>query len=99
MPVFFCSAILFDLDGVLVDSTRSVTYQWLTWAEEHNIPAEVMLPIMHGRRTVEVIQLAAPQLDAEGEAKKIEERGVHDYERVTVIPGAAELLASLPADR
>jgi sugar-phosphatase len=99
MPVFLCSAILFDLDGVLVDSTRSVSYQWLTWAEQHNIPPETMLPIMHGRRTVEVVQLAAPQLDAEAEAKILEERGAHDHERVELVPGVAELLASLPPDR
>jgi sugar-phosphatase len=99
MPVFPCSAILFDLDGVLVDSTRSVSYQWLSWAKDHGIAAEVMLPIMHGRRTVEVIRIAAPDLDAEAEAKMIEKRGAEDHERVNVIPGAAELLASLPVDR
>ena len=32
MPTFRCSAILFDLDGVLVDSTRSVEKQWRIWA-------------------------------------------------------------------
>lgn len=99
MPVFRCSGILFDLDGVLVDSTRSVTYQWLAWADEHNIPAEVMLPIMHGRRTVEVVQLAAPQLDAESEALSIERKGATDFERISAVPGAKELLTGLPADR
>jgi len=37
---FDCSAILFDLDGVLVDSTRSVARQWRLWAEENNIDPE-----------------------------------------------------------
>jgi len=92
-------AILFDLDGVLVDSTQSVSYQWLTWAAENHVPAEVMHPIMHGRRTAEVIQLAAPHLDAEAEARKIEERGANDNDRVFVVPGASELLQSLPENR
>ena len=99
MPIFLCAAILFDLDGVLVDSTPSVTHQWLTWAQENNIAPETMRPIMHGRRTLEVVQLAAPYLDAEAEAKKIEQRGAEDFERVSVMPGVAELLRLLPAER
>jgi len=33
MRVFECAVILFDLDGVLVDSTRSVDRQWRMWAK------------------------------------------------------------------
>jgi sugar-phosphatase len=99
MQTFLCSAILFDMDGVLVDSTPSVSYQWLTWAKENHIPAATMLPIMHGRRSIEVVQIAAPHLDAVAEAKKIERRGAEDYDRISVVPGAAELLKSLPEDR
>ena len=99
MLTFLCAAILFDLDGVLVDSTPSVTYQWLTWAQENGISAETMLPIMHGRRTIEVVRLAAPQLDAEAETRKIERRGAVDHERVSLVAGAAELLRLLPEDR
>ena len=99
MPTFLCAAILFDLDGVLVNSTPSVTHQWLTWARENNIAPETMRPIMHGRRTLEVVQLAAPYLNAEAEAKKIEQRGAEDFERVSVMPGVAELLRLLPEDR
>jgi mannitol-1-/sugar-/sorbitol-6-phosphatase len=99
MHTFFCSAILFDMDGVLIDSTRSVSYQWLKWAEENQIPAETMLPLMHGRRTIEVVRLAAKHLDAEREARKIEKRGAGDHERVFVVPGATELLNSLSLDQ
>jgi sugar-phosphatase len=102
MPTFLCSAILFDLDGVLVDSTASVARWWRTWAAEKNLDAEEILKIMHGRRTVEVIRLAAPQLDAEAEAALIEQRAAKTEDEnygVMPMPGAAELLKALPVQR
>jgi len=98
MPTFKCSAILFDLDGVLMDSTPSVSRQWSLWARENNIdPHKVEL--VHGRPTIEGVRLVAPHLDVEAEAKKIEQREMEDEEGVVVMPGAAELLKSLPPER
>jgi mannitol-1-/sugar-/sorbitol-6-phosphatase len=102
MITFSCSAILFDLDGVLVDSTHAVAQWWRVWAAEKNVEPEKVLKIMHGRRTIEVIRLAAPHLDAEAEAKYIEQRAARNDDHrdgVTVMPGAPELLQSLPEDR
>jgi sugar-phosphatase len=96
---FLCSAILFDLDGVLVDSTRSVARQWRLWATENNIDPEKVLAIAHGRRTIEVVGILAPHLDAKAEEKKIEKREAHDNDGVAVMPGAAELLKSIPEGR
>ena len=96
MPTFSCSAVLFDLDGVLVDSTGSVTRQWSLWAEENNIDRRKLVEMAHGVRTVEVVRQLAPHLDAEAEVKKIEKREADDHDGVTVMPGAAELLKSLP---
>jgi len=99
MRQFRCSAILFDLDGVLVDSTRSVDRQWRVWAVENQIDPERVIEVAHGRRTVEVISLVAPHIDAQSEVEKIEMREAHDQEGVTVMPGAADLLAIIPDDR
>lgn len=96
MPTFRCAAVLFDLDGVLVDSTRSVERQWRLWAEEHNIDPEKILKIAHGRRTVEVIQLLAPHLELETEVRRVEEREADDTHGVAVMPGAAGLLKAVP---
>lgn len=92
---FDCDAILFDLDGVLVDSTRSVARQWRRWAEEHGIDPDWAVSLAHGVRTVDAVRLVAPELDAAAEAAKIEEREASDTENVEVMPGAAELLRSL----
>ena len=96
---FRCSAILFDLDGVLVDSTHSVTRQWRIWANENNLDSAKLLEIAHGRRTIEVVQLLTPHLATADEVAKIEQREAADTEGVRVMPGAAELVASIPNGR
>jgi mannitol-1-/sugar-/sorbitol-6-phosphatase len=98
MPSFRCSAILFDLDGVLLDSTLAVAEQYTTWAQEHGLdPAEVM-KAAHGVRTIEVIRRVAPHLDAVAETRKIEDREAAAT-NVIAMPGAVELLNSIPKGR
>ncbi len=99
MPEFFCSAILFDLDGVLVDSTASVARQWRKWAELKKIDPEPVMKIAHGVRALEIIRQVAPHLDAEEEVRRIESLEVDDQDGVSVMPGAAELVGSVPQDR
>src|SRR3712207_2036721 len=95
---FECEAILFDLDGVLVDSHAVVVRTWRDWAEGRGLDAERILEVAHGRRAAEVVRLFAPDLDAEAEARELERIEVEDLEGVLEIEGARELLTSLPAD-
>ncbi|MCU1300121.1 MAG: family hydrolase [Candidatus Sulfotelmatobacter sp.] len=99
MIEFRCSAILFDLDGVLIDSTRSVERQWRAWAREKGIDEDKVMAIAHGVRTVEVIRAVAPQLDADAEVRWLESREAEDQVDVTVMPGAAELISAIPDNR
>src|SRR5207245_5901226 len=99
MPIFHCSAILFGLDGVLVDSTRSVSRLWRRWATENGIEPERVLAIAHGVRTIEVVQRLAPHLDLEAEVQRIERRESEDTDGVAVMPGAADLIRSIPEGR
>ena len=94
-----CSAILFDLDGVLVDSTRAVDREWREWAARKGVDGDRVMAIAHGVRTIEVIRRVAPHLDAETEAAAIENHEAHDQRGVTVMPGAADLLKSIPEGR
>jgi sugar-phosphatase len=98
MTIFHCSAILFDLDGVLVDSTVSIVRHWRAWAERNQVDPEKVLAVIHGRRTVEVLRMMAPHLDTEPEAMRLEQ-SVTDDNGTTVVPGACELLHSIPKDR
>ena len=99
MPTFHCSAILFDLDGVLVDSTGSVGRQWRIWARERGIEEQKVMAIAHGVRAVEVIRTLAPHLDADAEVRILEKREAADHDGVSVMPGAAALVASIPEGR
>ena len=67
-PAARVSAILFDLDGVLVDSLRVVERAWRRWAREHGLPADEVLAVVHGRIAREVIGMFTPHLDAAEQA-------------------------------
>lgn len=99
MRIFSCAAILFDLDGVLVDSTGSVTRQWKRWAQEHNINPQKVVEIAHGVRSIEIVHQLAPHLDAEAEVGRLEKREADDQDGVAVMPGAAELIRAIPDGR
>ena len=99
MPIFSCSAILFDLDGVLCDSTCAVDREWREWATRKGVDGDAIMAIAHGVRTVEVIRRVAPHLDAEAEAAAIENHEAQDHRGVVVMPGALDLVKSIPDGR
>jgi mannitol-1-/sugar-/sorbitol-6-phosphatase len=99
MTTFLCSAILFDLDGVLVNSTGSVDRQWRAWARERGIDEEKVIAIAHGVRAVEVIRTVAPQLDAVAEVRALEKREAADRDGVAVMPGAVDFVHAIPKGR
>lgn len=98
MQEFGCEAVLFDLDGVLVDSNVVVERIWREWAGKFGIDAERLIEVSHGRRSAEIIRLFAPDLDADSEARKLDKAEVEDLDGVLEIKGAGELLSSLPKD-
>ena len=95
MKRFECAAVLFDLDGVLVDSTALVEQQWRRWALGRGLPPEPFLRVCHGRRAVETIRLAAPELDAEAEVRAFVPSD-EDTEPIRLLDGASRLLGALP---
>jgi sugar-phosphatase len=99
MPTFSCSGILFDLDGVLVDSTRAVDREWREWARRKGVDGDAVMAIAHGVRALEVIQRVAPHLDAEAEVLELESREADHQEGVCVMPGAVALVHSIPEGR
>jgi len=91
-----CAALLFDLDGVLVDSAEVVERTWRRWAARQGLdPAEVVR-VAHGRRTIETVHLLAPHLAADDEVAALAASESTETDGLYEVPGARELLASLP---
>jgi mannitol-1-/sugar-/sorbitol-6-phosphatase len=94
-----CRALLFDMDGVLVDSTPAVTRVWTTWAKRYGLdPAEVVRQA-HGRPSIATIRELLPSADHRVEDQAIEKAEIEDIEDVIALPGTIELLSALSDDR
>ncbi|HEU4955414.1 MAG TPA: HAD-IA family hydrolase [Gemmatimonadales bacterium] len=96
MRRFECSAILFDLDGVLVDSAAWIELQWRRWAVRRGLDPAPFLRVCHGRRAVETIRLAAPELDADAEVARSDPADERDTELLRPVAGAERVLDALP---
>jgi sugar-phosphatase len=91
-----CDAILFDLDGVLIDSTRCIARHWTAWAARHNLDLNMIMQAAHGVRTIDTVRAVAPQLDAEQEAAYLSAREAADMDGIVAVEGAADLLSAIP---
>jgi sugar-phosphatase len=94
-----CAALLFDLDGVLINSTPAVARVWRNWGIEHGFNPDEVVARAHGRPSLTTIREYLPDADHEAENREVERREIADLEGVVPLPGALELLASLPSDR
>ena len=92
-------AVLSDLDGVLVDSGAVIERTWRTFAERHGLDPAVVLAQSHGRRSVDLIRLVAPHLDADAEAAEVERQEIENAKGLRPLPGARDLVEAVPADR
>lgn len=88
-------AILFDMDGTLVDSTPCVEYLWRQWGERHGIALADILAVSHGRLSRDTIRHVAPHLDAISEAAALDNAAVTRSEGVVAVRGACEFVATL----
>ncbi|KAK9721553.1 hypothetical protein K7432_003328 [Basidiobolus ranarum] len=94
-------AILFDLDGTLVNTILAVEKQYTIWANKMGIDPQPIIEYCHGVRSIEVMNKFAPA----GRVITIEEANAwevlleNESEGVFVVPGVVELLNKLPRER
>ena len=91
-----CSGLLFDLDGVLVDSTPAVARVWTKWALTHGFDPEETVRKAHGRPSIATIRDLLPNADFDKENDLVLRGEIEDTEGVVPLPGARELLNSIP---
>jgi sugar-phosphatase len=94
-----CAALLFDLDGVLINSTPAVARVWRQWAVEHGFNPEEVVARAHGRPSLTTVREFLPNVDHQVENREVERREIEDLDGVVPLPGALDLLSSLPEDR
>ncbi len=97
--IFSAKAILFDMDGVLIDSAPAVERVWRDWALAHGLDPVRVVDQAHGRRSIETIRVVAPNWTRKKKTSRSSRWKLQDKEGVTALPGAAALLRNLPPDR
>lgn len=99
MPVFSVTALLFDCDGVLVDSLDAAAVAWNEWGTRWKPGFDFHRDVEHGRRLADfVTELVGPENAPEAIAELAALEREHAVD-VREIPGAATLLAGLPTGR
>ncbi len=88
--------ILFDLDGVLVDSTPAVARCWSRWAVQFGFNADEVVRKAHGRPSIVTLKELMPNGDYDEENRKMEEWEIADTDGVVPLPGVLDLLHALP---
>jgi sugar-phosphatase len=91
-------AVLFDMDGTLIDSTGSVDRSWVRWARARGID-RASFDIAHGVPARQILASFLPSVEVEAALIEIEKLEMADAEGILVLPGALEALAALPEGR
>jgi mannitol-1-/sugar-/sorbitol-6-phosphatase len=93
-----CHGLLFDCDGVLVDSTASGEAAWTEWARRYALDPAQVLDGVHGRRSQDTVRRFLPADRVDDALRTIEAIEIESAKETEAMPGAAQLLAHLPAN-
>jgi mannitol-1-/sugar-/sorbitol-6-phosphatase len=96
---FEVEAVLFDIDGTLVDSTAVVERTWRMWAERYCIGVSEILRVCHGRRTEDIVAMFLPDDQRAAAVAELEQLELDDLAGIIALPGTKSLLLLLAPDR
>lgn len=91
-----CEAVLFDLDGTLVDSKTCVEGTWRAWAARHGLNGDDVIAIAHGRQNFDAMETIDPKLNTAEERAWMKRAEENCREGIQAIPGAAGVVNALP---
>jgi len=92
-------AVIFDMDGTLVDSTGVVEQVWGEFAADYHLDLAGILAVSHGVQGIDTIRRFAPaDADHAAIAADLMSRELGRTDGVIAIPGAVDFVASLPSD-
>lgn len=89
-------AVIFDMDGTLIDSTAAVERAWTTWAVEEGVSA-AELAGQHGVPSEDVVRAVLPPQRQDAAIERINALELADVDGIVPLPGATETLEALPA--
>ncbi|QIS11519.1 HAD-IA family hydrolase [Nocardia arthritidis] len=89
------AAILFDVDGTLVDSRAATERTWRTWAQSYGLDPAHVLRICHGRRTEDTVAALLPPPERTRAMERLDAQEIRDLTDIVPMPGAQRLLGRL----
>jgi sugar-phosphatase len=100
VPEVEVSAILFDMDGTLVDSTVMVEQMWGEFAAANGVEHQDVIAFAHGRPSRDTIaKFTSSASDVDDWVQTVTRWEEERFDDVVAIPGARELVAAVPDDR
>jgi sugar-phosphatase len=90
-------ALLFDMDGTLVDSAEVVEAAWRGMAKRFGMDADVLLSAIHGVRAEDSVRRwAPPGTDIDAVVAELAEYEIDNAASTVALPGAVAFLESIP---
>ncbi len=88
------AAVLFDMDGTLIDSIPVVIRSWVRWAQEEGVDPRDLTGF-HGVPAKGIIATLLPPERVDSAFDRIEAIEIADTDGITVLPGALDALVAL----
>ncbi|MGW1674559.1 HAD-IA family hydrolase [Streptomyces sp. NPDC002324] len=92
-------AILFDVDGVLIDSGAAHERVWKAWAERRELDPDHVFAVTQGKRRVDTLRALAPHRSEDEENELLNALMAKEEASIRAYSGVSALLRDLAPDR
>ncbi|MGC5170120.1 HAD-IA family hydrolase [Microbacterium sp. DT81.1] len=92
-------AVLFDMDGTLIDSTAGAEAVWVDWASAWPVTDPDFLAHIHGKPARDTLRRILPPALLEDALRDLQRRERDDVTGITPLRGAIDLLRAVPDAR